>query len=487
MTTGPDDYLDALLAAGRAQAELVDRPLTAEERRELAVRAGVPYLAHGIRTWVKAVDDFGYAREPGGKLPRATVRRPYRIACQDHIVALFVVRHAKESDALEVEVFLAYEPFYLGEPPDDLPPPGQPRYPYKPLTAARALTLTLLSEAFRCGASLRLRFTRDVERADGDPAKHGRVPAALVQLAALYGVEGIDPESGVLEPAQARPLYIALTQFPPDLDTAIRRLAADGLLSAERASYLIHHGVWSVPELEGIVRSSPYPDLVLDGEVPPEQRSLYRHAQLLVRTALLGGMLDRVLTARNPAFPKDVTAADPKIPKGRDPSARPALDTADGQAAEAGQDVEDHERDVRIAFDPAWSARRYTPGPLEADPLDISADWQPAATRGNAPPWKGRMAPGGVLVALLRARDEAELLRELDDDLRHAGGCPKPTGGGVAVVVPKEFDGLPPDEQQRFLAAAAAAGVWLVVAPERTAVLDANGRTKLTRSRVLPE
>src|SRR5947207_3379011 len=78
------------------------------------------------------------------QLPRATDWRPYRFAIQDVIFFITVMRHAKEFNSIEIDVLLTAE--IEG---------------YEPLAGAKAVALMLLSEAFRVGSAMSLRFTKE--------------------------------------------------------------------------------------------------------------------------------------------------------------------------------------------------------------------------------------------------------------------------------------------------------------------------------------
>jgi hypothetical protein len=461
--------------------------LTWDDRRRQAAIDTARYVNHEMKTWVDHVKQFGYTRTPGDKMPRANACRPYRFAVQDVIFALTALRHAKEYSAVEIDVFLACDPKYESL---EVIPKGQDLYPYEPLAAARALTLMVLSEAFRCSGSLRLRFTNNVERTEGERQQQqqeekkrnqGRVPLAIVHLAEALGVAGIDPESGVLEPAAAGLLYAFLTGFPPSLLGRIQQLAGQGLLSIERACYLVQHGVWTIAELEGLILSCPYPDLVLDGEVQPEQRHLYHHAQVQARTALLGGVLDRALQSREAPF--DGKLSEPlKTIKGRVEGGTPQADQVNGKPAPAGRDVEDNDRALKISFDAELCARRYELAPIEFD-WNLPA-WQPFAARGKlAGTPIGRV---DTLIALLRPRDAAGLRLRFAADLKIAANASGP-GRVVALVVPQDFNDLLELEQKELVKSADAASVALLVCPESARTLDGYAREKLNRSRVLPE
>lgn len=445
------------------------------------------HVPYGLRKLVEHIDAFGYTRTAEDKMPRANAWRPYRFAVQDVIFACTVMRHSKERNAIEVDVFLTAEPRYRtahdlvpqGQTARDAAPADEPLYPYEPLAAAKALTLMLLSEAFRCGAAMRLRFTENVERTEQERSggkKQGRVPFAILQLARDHGTPLPDVESGVLQPVQAVPLYAALTGFPKHLSERIGALVRDGLLTLERACYLVQHGVWTLSELEGLISGCPFPDLVLDGEVQPENRHLYHFAQIHARAALLGGVLDRALLARDPSFAGKVAGAI-AVPKGRGEG------TTQSDSAKPGLDVEDDERDLSIGYDAVRGARTYRLGPAER-PMPLPA-WQPWSERIMDERWRD-VQQGETLVALLRPRDESGLLQFLKADIEVAARAVE-AGVRVAIVVPLDFDDLKAAEQEAFLSQAKSSGVLLLVCPETTRTLDGYAREKLSRSRVLPE
>jgi hypothetical protein len=339
----------------------------------------------------------------------------------------------------------------------------------------------LLSEAFRCGSAMMLRFTNNVERTDEERAttKVGRVPFVILQLARDFGTPLPDVESGVLAPKQALPLYAALTGFPPKLFERVQLLASQGLLSIERACYLVQHGVWTIPELEGLIASCPYPDLVLDGEIQPESRHLYQHAQILTRTALLGGVLDRALQSRDPSDPT-ATVLEAKRVKGRIEGAEVTSDKP------AGKDVEDDDRDVLIGFDANLTARTYRLGPNENLKMSMPS-WQPFAERGTPALWRDGIGQGERLIALLRPRDQAGMIQYMHGDIEMAKNFSRAPSDRIALVVPLDFDDMRVELQTAFIAEANEADIWLMVCPETARTLDGYAREKLNRSRVLPE
>lgn len=411
----------------------------------------------GVKRFLELVKARGHTREPEkSKLPRATEMRPYRFCVQDVVLAVWAMAHNKDDDCVEVDVFLTSE-VYDRET-------RRGGY-YDPLAGATAATLTILSEAFRVGCPLRVKFTENVEG--------GWVPRDIELLAERHGIRLAGMSRGLIEPHEGRALYLALTGFQPALRRAIDLLAAQGLLSPERAAYIVHHGVWSLPEVEGIVMCSTYPDLVLSGDVPPEHRHLYQHVQAHARLALMGGLLDRSLQARD--YDATMTAAA-------------TGGNADGGAGDqkSGLDIEDDERNVDIRTHARFHAREYVL--LPAAPAAEGGDW-PVADSMPLPPWecdRTELAPGRRLCALLRPRVASSLERYLASDLEAAESRQKadPVPDFVAVVVPFDFHDLAAARQNEYRAEAAKRGVALMVCPETTRALDQMAMKKMLASRI---
>ncbi len=406
------------------------------------VRSANPFLAAGLRRLISITEGSTYDRSAGAKLPRAEEMRPYRFAVQDVILAAWAMRHAKELDAIEVDAFVAAEVVDART--------GEGGF-YDELAGAHAALLAILSEAYRVGARMQIRFTKNVEE--------GRVPLDVLRLATRHGIGLREPETGWIRAEEGRSLYVALTGFRPKLRQKLEALAKAGLVSMERAAYIVHHGVWSLPEVEGIILGSPYPDMVLAGEVQPEHRHLFDHVQTHARVALLGAYLDRALGARN---------HDQVVPE---------------TGKVLGKDAEDDERDMDIRFDPQCMAREYLLLPNRQGSAPTAEDSAPL------PSWECEpltLQPFERLVALVRPRSAPDLLRSLATDLQQAAVRKEqtPIPNHVVVLVPYDFHDLSLAVKEHFRDEARRLQVPLLVCPETTRVLDTMARKKMADSRI---
>lgn len=382
-----------------------------------------PWFLRGLSRlkWHMEHLPYQYDHKIGGKLPRSHLWRPYRFCVQDVLLGITVIRHDTRYNRLEADVFLTAQiPEYEAD------------------SGCRALALILLSDAYKSGGSMEIKFTDHVEG--------GRVPRELCNLALNLGVSLNHSEEGGITPKEAKALYLALSGLRPEVREKIMAMEAERRLSAASVCYAMHHGVWTAQELEAILFSSRFPDSILRGSLPPEAWHLFYYDLFHARNALMAGYLDRQLMKREHVLSKEENAI---------------------------VELEDDERDVEIEFDSDSCAKIYRLSQGEKDVLI---------------PWLYRM-PEGLLLSpdqtfwvLLRGREPEDLQRSLDADLTQAIELKQRTGlqDIVCIMVPADFKRLEtPDIAER----AAEKGVSFVVCPEFVNQLDqeVNRRFELVR------
>jgi hypothetical protein len=381
------------------------------------------WFNHGVDQLKKHVNEFAlkhqYEHAKGGKLPRNHDWRPYRFCIQDVLFAATVVHHLREANCLQVDVFLTAE----------IPE-------YGPFAGAIALTTFLLSEAYKCGGTMEIRFTKNVEE--------GQVPQELQDLARQYEIIFSQANSGKILPNEAKALFAALTDFPPSLQQKINGLEQKGLVKMARACYVVNHGVWSKEQIEMIVLGSEQPDSVLSGRSQPHQRHLYFHDLLQARAALLGGMLDRILSQRQRVSKNGVT-----------------------------YDMEDDVRPLTITFDGEVYAKQYRSD--EEIPLPwLYPDNQIREIAGDMP-----------FNVLVRARETADLQLHLAGDIKLASDYRQKTQQPTMLLLPNDFMVLPDAFQQKIYQQAQTSQIGLMVCPDPVLTFDADAAQKLARSRIL--
>lgn len=381
-------------------------------------------LALNRMTW--HVKKFEKDYLDNNKAPRNYVWRPYRFCTQDVVLGLTVVRHSVDNNCLDVDVCLT----------TDLPE-------FEEGSSARVMWSFLLSEAFKCGGTMEIRFSEYVEG--------GHIPRNLAFFAQKLGIEFGHDDEGRITPTEARRVYLAITQFTPQLREKIFSMAEEDLLSPERACYAVHRGLWTQPELTQIVLSSPNAERILSGDIPPEHRLLFSNATDHARSAILGGFLDRKLLKRVRIDTKEVV------------------------------EREDDVLPLQIDFDPTYSAKIYF------CPEGFPIPWI-ANGYTNVPP----VAKFCPLVVLIRARDRDELALSLETDLKLAENISLRMVKGnkigrVAILIPRDFEDLPSNQQSKLVEKAEKQITPILICPETIAGLDAEVARRFTSSRITRE
>jgi hypothetical protein len=363
--------------------------------------------------------EHSYNHATGGKLPANHEWRPYRYCIQDVLFGSVVTRHDRKNNCLEVDVFLTA----------NIPE-------YDRLAGAQALATFLLSEAYKCGGTMEIRFTPDVEG--------GKVPEQLQELASRYDLSFQGTNSGRISAKEAKALYSALTGFSAVFQQRLNEMEAEGRVKMVRACYVVHHGVWTREQVEMILLGSEQPDRILSGGALPDQWQLYQHDLLHSRAAVMIDILDRYFKQR-------------RLP----------------ETGDLGLDLEDNFRLVNFGFDKTSYARE-----ILCDE-DLPIPWLVDETDEH-------VIPAGLkLNILIRPRDSIDLKCHIAEDLKQAIDLQKQTELPTFLLVPYDFAELSQSERQNWVKKIRKAHIGLLICPETTINLDAVAAQKLSQSRIL--
>lgn len=358
-----------------------------------------------------------------GKLPRDKDWRPFRAAVRDVVIGVFVLRHQVRDNIIEVDVWSSVDPDGFTEE----------------WTGTRIGAIFVLSEAYKCGSSMGIRFTSNFGK------NRERVPSQLFDLASDYDVILSHVDEGVITPKEARMLYLALTEFSEEAERRIMELAVAYKVTPERICYMVHHLTYTKEEMESILLGSEFPEHVLLGKITPEEPLLYVDVVLRARAAVLGGSLDRKLRQ------KEIVREDGTV-----------------------VDLEGVRRQMEIGFDPRFFAKVYDL--QEETPL----------------PWTGQetlLPSGDRLVVMVRERDSTDFEYWFKDDLAAAGHLLQAFEGNGQThfgwLVPRNVLELPEEKLQTYRERIESLGVHLMVCPESVHVLDTDVRDRLRESETM--
>ena len=362
-------------------------------------------------------------------LPKNHDWRPYRWCSRDIVFALLTFRHLRAKNCVEVDVCL------MANPPQ-----------YAENSGARIAMNAILSEAYKCGSSMEIVFTNNVESRIENGVKKGRVPAYIYDLACELDIKLKHVLEGHITPFEARQMYMALVGFSKQAQERIMKLAVDGLLSPERACFLVAGGIWSVPEAESIILGVKNPENVMMSANSPEDRLLYLADVLAARGAILGGSLDKKLQKNEL--------------------------TENGQIVESEDEIVDHE----ISFDKETYVKSY----IAAEDCQI--------------PWTGDLdlifKADEQMAVMVRARSSAEIRVTFAADLESLRNSVKKYKAinpdvKIGLLYPRDFEDIPEEEKRKIKQNIEGLGVILMVSPESIAGLDKEAMRRIETGRMV--
>lgn len=368
------------------------------------------------------LEDFERKFGVVGRQPRDKDWRPVCFAVRDVITAWVVNRLQAKDNVIEVDVFMTENPSGI---------PGW--------SGTKFATVYLLSQAFKSGSSMGIRFTQNVES--------GHVPTMLATMAEEYGVTLSDEhiDKGVITPKVARHLYLALMEFSPEMVHKIQELSVQDKISPERICYMVAHGTYTKEEMKSILLGSENPEDILLGKITPEEYLLYQDVVLRARDALLGGFLDRKLLLKE-VFDEHGNAID----------------------------LEGNDRYLTIEFDSRYFAKFYLTGEDTPVPWTIHRDWVIAA--------------GERMLVLVRARDTADFQYYFELDLKALEAMKQAYSNEPThffLLVPRNILDLPVEDLEHYRKILDDHQVTLMICPESVQLLDQDVMRRLRESETM--
>ena len=344
-----------------------------------------------------------------GKLPKEQDWKPIRFAVRDVLLGAVVLRHDEKNNIVLVDVCVSEDPYEIED-----------------YSGTRVVTIFILSEAYKYGSSMGIRFTTNFGK------QPSVVPGQIFDLAYNCGVELKKASEGVITPKEARHLYLALTEFSPQARERVMELSLADKVSPERVCYMVHHLTYTKEEMETILLGSEFPEHILLGKVTPEEYFLYQDVVLRTRDAVLGGMLDRTLKL------KEVVGENGGV-----------------------VDIEENDRRISIGFDSRFFAKVYETE--EETPIPWTANRNLVIQAGEH------------LVVMVRARDWADFEYYFAQDLAALQTMKEAYTdkfNHFFLLVPRNVLELEESTLENHRTQLAEIGVTLMVCPESVALLD---------------
>ena len=250
------------------QAALLDTDVGAYLQ---SLDAQLEHREAGLRSIERVAQRYHENFTAEGKTPKAKDRRPVRLACQNVVMGVAVFRHDRASDSLVVSDWQTTEAPHVGTH-----------------EATRAMAALMLSDAFRSGGTMEIRFDQHPER---------RVPGMLRSFARTRGVEVGEVDRRSIVPVEARELYVEVAGIPAPMRASVRELCERSGLSPERICYLVASGVWLPVELDFLLRSTDAVGAIVVGGGSPLDRIAHQRLLIACRAAILIGLAYKRRTA----------------------------------------------------------------------------------------------------------------------------------------------------------------------------------------------
>jgi hypothetical protein len=395
--------------------EFVYHSLLGVMTRLQAIQTAWQKLERHVTSFAK---EYEYSHSKGGKLPRNHNWRPYRYCIQDVFFGLSVVRHNRKHNYLEVDVCLTA--FVPG---------------YDALAGAEALLVFFLTEAFKCGGTMAIQFTKHVE--------DGQVPADIEALAARHQVKLLQRKNGTITATEAIQLYMRLSRFSPKLQQILTRLHDAQQLSIPRACFAVHHGLWNADQIEMFAIGSKHPDAILSGVAQVQHRHAFNYALYHARAALLIDAFERALLYRQ-------------------------------HESKNAQNVSDDREDDRYLADTIFDDNGYIKAFHTKQILPL--------------PWSINTVSNLKVLrfqVMIRARDAADIKRHLIYDVALAEYIRQQEGIDTFLLVPRDYYDLSNTFQKAMEEELTNRGVVLLVAPDHSMTYDQEAMKRLSRSRLV--
>jgi len=283
-------------------APLVEINLKSTESAKRVHRSFSGYLNDGVRNarrvrgairringhlYDKGQMQFVYDHEKGAKSKRAHHWKVIRSCVHDLVVGLAAIKHNETHDCLEVDVFISTA-----------------HAQYESTHGIRGLLILLLSDAFRNGGSMEIRFTRKQHEKGPGITRHERVaervPYEVIKFASDQGIKLSRTHEGIVEHLEAIRLFAAAVGLDATLISDLIDRNSCGRITIEGLSYLIGSNLWGANEVAWLVSNFTRPEGILYGLDTPENRLLYLESLRYGRAALIASkMIDKLRIQEN--------------------------------------------------------------------------------------------------------------------------------------------------------------------------------------------
>lgn len=213
----------------------------------------------------KLVKEYAH-NENEGKVPfKARDWRVHRCCVHDLVVGLTAFKYSEAFNGIEVDVFITTDH------PD-----------YEEGHGTKALMTLILSDAYRNGTSMEVRFTRFDLKERGRVADN--IPKNLFDTLNSFGIKLQRQGEGIITHDESINIFSSLLGIQEDAKTKIKKLELVNEATLQGVCFLINSRVWTIEQINWLIINSDRVKAIIFGRDNPENRINYSESLLLGRS-----------------------------------------------------------------------------------------------------------------------------------------------------------------------------------------------------------
>ena len=264
-----ESLFDRRRRKGKAEAELMK---AIEMFNRFAESFHEGYQANPATAGAGEADDNGvsaFEHDKLNRLPRYDAWKPERFCVHDHLMGVMGYRFNRMIGRLEVTGYATRD-----------------HTNYARGSATRALLLCLLCEWAKQSAHLGIVFVDDWRQSEPDPVA---IPYEISVYGRVLGVD-IQPDAKELPYLVCKALFLKLTPFSPQARSALEKTDL-----SIKACLMAHKGIWSIPQIEDLVKYCPVAQELFEGGIQPEEQIRMAIAMEHARLAVMAGIAEQMV------------------------------------------------------------------------------------------------------------------------------------------------------------------------------------------------
>ena len=213
----------------------------------------------------KLVKEYAH-EENKGKVPfKAGDWRVHRCCVHDSVVGLTAFKYSEAFNGIEVDVFMTTDH------PD-----------YEEGHGTKALITLILSDAYRNGTSMEVRFTRFELKERARVADN--IPKNLLDTFHSFGIRLQRQTEGIITHDESINIFSSLLGIQEEAKAKIKKLELVNEATLQGVCFLINSRVWTIEQINWLIINSERVKAIIFGRDIPENRINYCESLLLGRS-----------------------------------------------------------------------------------------------------------------------------------------------------------------------------------------------------------